>query len=242
MVGAKIGLGSVDSGARSVPDFATRVARAHEEGEPPLGPIDHHDALGFVESGEIEKIRILTVIVLDVVVANADRRRGQESHRGWNASCHEIKRARSGAGPNQPHPLSSSLQYRQLRPKLGPQARPTEHFIRPQAEPAQRAGICVGTLAEMTDGDIYDVVDTYSRQNKLAYVHLRNVRGKVPTYKETFIDDGDVDVLRVLRILKRNHFNGVIIPDHAPQMSCAAPWHAGMAYALGYLRAGSARI
>jgi mannonate dehydratase len=38
--------------------------------------------------------------------------------------------------------------------------------------------------------------------------------------------------------LKRNHFNGVVIPDHAPQMSCAAPWHAGMAYALGYLRAG----
>ena len=75
-------------------------------------------------------------------------------------------------------------------------------------------------------------------RNKLAYVHLRNVRGKVPLYKETFIDDGDVDVLRVLRILKKNNFNGVIIPDHAPQMSCAAPWHAGMAYALGFLRAG----
>jgi mannonate dehydratase len=46
-----------------------------------------------------------------------------------------------------------------------------------------------------------------------------------------------VDVLRVLRILKQNGFKGVIIPDHAPQMACAAPWHAGMAYALGYLRA-----
>jgi mannonate dehydratase len=47
-----------------------------------------------------------------------------------------------------------------------------------------------------------------------------------------------VDVLCVLRILKKNNFNCVIIPDHAPQMSCAAPWHAGMAYALGFLRAG----
>jgi mannonate dehydratase len=90
----------------------------------------------------------------------------------------------------------------------------------------------------MSEGDIYDVVDTYSRQGKLAYVHLRNVHGKVPSYRETFIDDGDVDVLRVLRILKQNGFSGVIIPDHAPQMACAAPWHAGMAYALGYLRAG----
>jgi len=28
----------------------------------------------------------------------------------------------------------------------------------------------------------------------------------------------------------------VLIPDHVPQMTCAAPWHAGMAYALGYMR------
>ena len=41
----------------------------------------------------------------------------------------------------------------------------------------------------------------------------------------------------MLHILKQNNFAGVIIPDHAPQMSCAAPWHAGMAYALGYIRA-----
>jgi len=45
-------------------------------------------------------------------------------------------------------------------------------------------------------------------------------------------------VLRVLRILQQNKFDGVIIPDHAPQMTCSAPWHAGMAYALGFLRAG----
>lgn len=90
----------------------------------------------------------------------------------------------------------------------------------------------------MTDSNVYDAVDACSHQKKLAYVHLRNVHDKVPYYKETFIDDGDVDVLRVLRILKKNNFTGVIIPDHAPQMTCAAPWHAGMAYALGYLQAG----
>jgi mannonate dehydratase len=68
-------------------------------------------------------------------------------------------------------------------------------------------------------------------------VHFRNVRGKVPTYKETFIDDGDIDMLRVLEILKRNRFDGVLIPDHTPAMACAAPWHAGMAYAMGYMKA-----
>ena len=47
-----------------------------------------------------------------------------------------------------------------------------------------------------------------------------------------------VDVLRVLRILKKNNFNGVIIPDHAPQMSCAAPWHAGHGLRAGLFESG----
>ncbi len=103
--------------------------------------------------------------------------------------------------------------------------------------PANGLEFCLGTLAEMTEGDIYDIVDRYSRQGRVAYVHVRNIHGKIPRYHETFIDDGDVDMLRVLRILKRNGFEGVLIPDHTPQMSCAAPWHAGMAYALGWLKA-----
>ncbi|HXJ95563.1 MAG TPA: mannonate dehydratase [Terriglobia bacterium] len=97
--------------------------------------------------------------------------------------------------------------------------------------------LCVGTLAEMTEGDVYDAVDRYSKQQKIAYLHLRNVRGKVPHYQETFIDEGDVDMIRILSILKRNHFDGVIIPDHTPQMSCSAPWHAGMAHTIGFMLA-----
>ena len=143
-------------------------------------------------------------------------------------------------------PASRSPRIRTIRrcppsarqPRLVYQPRLYQKLIDLNPSPRNALEFCVGTLAEMTEGDIYEVVDTYSRQGKLAYVHLRNVRGKVPFYKETFIDDGDVDVLRVLRILKQNRFQGVIIPDHAPQMACAAPWHAGMAYALGYLRAG----
>jgi mannonate dehydratase len=96
---------------------------------------------------------------------------------------------------------------------------------------------CLGTLAEMTEGNLYDAVEQYSRQGKLAYVHFRNITGKVPHYRETFIDEGDIDMLRVLRILRKNNFDGVLIPDHTPQMTCDAPWHAGMAYALGYMRA-----
>lgn len=103
--------------------------------------------------------------------------------------------------------------------------------------PSNQLECCVGTLAEMRDGDVYDAVDQYSAQKRIAYVHLRNVRGKVPNYVETHIDNGDVDMLRIIRILRKNEFSGVIIPDHAPRLTCDAPWHSGMAFAMGYLRA-----
>jgi mannonate dehydratase len=96
---------------------------------------------------------------------------------------------------------------------------------------------CVGTIAEMTEGDVYQATDQYSRQGKLAYVHLRNVRGRIPRYHEVFIDEGDIDVPRIIRILKKNGYTGVLIPDHTPLPACGSPWHAGMAYAVGYMRA-----
>ncbi|HEX4786782.1 MAG TPA: mannonate dehydratase [Candidatus Sulfotelmatobacter sp.] len=102
--------------------------------------------------------------------------------------------------------------------------------------------LCVGTIAEMSEGNVYDTVERYSRQGKIAYLHLRNVVGKVPHYRETFIDEGDIDMVRILSILHRNGFDGVIIPDHTPQMSCAAPWHAGMAHTLGFILAVKAML
>jgi mannonate dehydratase len=108
--------------------------------------------------------------------------------------------------------------------------------------PANRAELCIGSLAEMTEGDIYDSVDRWSRNNRIGYVHLRNVKGKVPNYHEVFIDEGDVDIPRILAILHKNGFQGTLIPDHTPQLTCAAPWHAGMAYALGYMRAELNRL
>ncbi len=140
------------------------------------------------------------------------------------------------------HPDDPPLPTVRRQPRLVYQPHLYQKLIDLKPSPRNALEFCVGTLAEMTEGNIYDVVDHYSRQGKLGYVHLRNVRDKVPYYKETFIDDGAVDVLRVLRILKQNGFNGVVIPDHAPQMACAAPWHAGMAYALGFLKAGISQL
>jgi mannonate dehydratase len=135
------------------------------------------------------------------------------------------------------HPDDPPMPTMRGQPRLVYQPQLYQKLIDLNHSPANKLEFCLGSLAEMTEGDIYDVVDKYSHQNRLAYVHFRNVRGKVPHYQETFVDDGDIDMLRVLKILKANKYDGVLIPDHTPQMSCAAPWHAGMAFAMGYMKA-----
>lgn len=135
------------------------------------------------------------------------------------------------------HPDDPPMPMMRGQPRLVYQPALYQRVIDLNPSPANALEFCLGTLAEMTEGNLYETVEQYSRQGRLAYVHCRNITGKVPHYRETFVDDGDIDVLRVLRLLQQNKFDGVIIPDHTPQMTCDAPWHAGMAYALGYLQA-----
>jgi mannonate dehydratase len=133
------------------------------------------------------------------------------------------------------HPDDPPMPTMRQQPRLVYQPYMYQRVIDAVPSASNALELCVGTLAEMTEGDIYDAVDQYCKQGKIAYIHLRNVRGKVPHYRETFIDEGDVDMTRIIEILDRNGFEGVVIPDHAPQMSCSAPWHAGMAHTLGYV-------
>jgi len=88
----------------------------------------------------------------------------------------------------------------------------------------------------MPGADVLGAIRRYS--SRICYVHFRNVRGKAPNYRETFLDEGDADMLDALRAYRDSGYEGVLIPDHTPHTACAAPWHAGMAFALGYIRSG----
>lgn len=87
------------------------------------------------------------------------------------------------------------------------------------------------------NGNTPIIRDGFRQEGRIGYIHFRNVVGKVPRYREAFVDEGDIDMIEVLNILKRNNFDGVLIPGHTPQMACDAPWYAGMAYAMGYMKA-----
>lgn len=135
------------------------------------------------------------------------------------------------------HPDDPPLPFVRRQPRLVYQPDMYQRLI--DLVPSKHNGLefCLGTLQEMSEGDIYETCDRYTRQGKVSYIHFRNVKGKVPHYVETFIDEGEIDMRRIIDILDKNRFSGVLIPDHTPQMTCDAPWHAGMAYAMGYMNA-----
>jgi mannonate dehydratase len=164
----------------------------------------------------------------------------------WQRLAHfldEVVPVAEGAGVKlAAHPDDPPLPTLRGQPRLVYQPQFYQRLLDLKPSQSNALEFCVGSLAEMIEGDIYETVDHYSKQGRLAYVHFRNVRGKAPHYRETFVDEGDVDMVRVLRILKKNGFDGVLIPDHTPQMVCDAPWHAGKAFALGYMKAALALI
>jgi mannonate dehydratase len=134
------------------------------------------------------------------------------------------------------HPDAPPLPMVRNQPRLVYQHHMYQRLLELNPSPHNGLEFCVGTLAEMSEGDIYECIDNYTAKGVVKYIHLRNVRGRVPHYHETFIDDGDLDVKRIFQILHRNRYDGLLIPDHAPEMTCDAPWHAGMAFAMGYLK------
>lgn len=135
------------------------------------------------------------------------------------------------------HPDDPPMPYVRNTPRLVYQPDMYQKLIDAHRSPNNALEFCLGSISEMTEGDIYEATDQYSKQNRIGYIHFRNVRGKVPDYKEVFVDEGDIDMIRILRILKKNKYEGVLIPDHTPQMTCDAPWHAGMAFAMGFMKA-----
>ena len=98
--------------------------------------------------------------------------------------------------------------------------------------------LCVGCWLEGGPGMGRDVIETiryFGRQGKIFKVHFRNVSAPLPHFVETFVDDGYMDMYRVMRALQEVDFRGAVIPDHIPAM-VGGP-RAGVAYTIGYMKA-----
>jgi len=99
---------------------------------------------------------------------------------------------------------------------------------------------CQGTVAEMLQKpgqEIFDVIRYFGSRKKIFNVHFRNIRGGFLNFQETFIDDGDVDMLKAMRVYKEVGFDGMMMPDHVPKIQGDTNSYQGFAFAFGYIKA-----
>lgn len=115
-----------------------------------------------------------------------------------------------------------------------------KRFIAISPSPYHGLNFCQGTVSEMLakpGQEIYDVIRYFGSRKKIFNVHFRNIRGGFLHFQETFIDDGDVDMLKAMRVYKEVGFDGMMMPDHVPSIEGDARGAQAFAYTFGYIKA-----
>ena len=97
--------------------------------------------------------------------------------------------------------------------------------------------LCLGCFSQLGE-DIPGLIRRFGERDQIIFVHFRDVVGTVPTFHETFIDEGNFEPLAAIRALDEVGFTGALLPDHVPQIEGDSQWgHRANAYTVGYLRA-----
>ena len=113
-----------------------------------------------------------------------------------------------------------------------------QHLLDLVPSPCSGLEFCQGTVSEMGTDKIIDAITRFASQDKIFYVHFRNIKGQFPKFDEVFIDEGDVDMFAAMQAYKDAGFNGVMTPDHSPMIVGEQGYrHRGMAFSLGYMKA-----
>lgn len=114
--------------------------------------------------------------------------------------------------------------------------------------PSPRSGLllCLGTLHEMGTGpaDTMAAIEHFLQRGKIFSAHFRNPKGTVPNggYQEDFLDEGDLDMLAVMRLLHRHGYQGSLDPDHAVGIAGDTGGRIAFAWELGYMKALKAAV
>ncbi|HVX47231.1 MAG TPA: mannonate dehydratase [Mycobacteriales bacterium] len=104
--------------------------------------------------------------------------------------------------------------------------------------PMNGVTLCQGNFRLMTD-DLPSAIRHYGE--KIFFVHLRDVRGTVRKFEETWHDNGPTDLLECLRAYRDIGFDGVLRSDHVPTLEGDSNGHPGYStlgrlFAVGYIR------
>ena len=106
--------------------------------------------------------------------------------------------------------------------------------------PVNGITMCQGNFTLMTD-DLPSVIRDFGRQDKIFFVHFRDVEGTPERFQETFHDNGKTDMAACMQAYRDINFEGVLRPDHVPTMEGDDNDHPGYSsigrlFAVGYIK------
>jgi mannonate dehydratase len=151
------------------------------------------------------------------------------------AAEHKVRLACHPQDPGMPRGKG----WRGIDPVLG-SVDGLKRFIAIAENPYHGLNFCQGTVSEMLDKpgeQIFDVIRYFGTRKKIFNVHFRNIAGGFLNFRETFIDAGDVDMLKAMRVYRDVGYDGMMMPDHVPTIEGDANNLQGFAFALGYIKA-----
>ena len=100
--------------------------------------------------------------------------------------------------------------------------------------------LCLGTAAEgLKDPgkEVLPIVEYLAERGKLHDIHMRNIRGRLHDFSEVFPDEGEMDFLEIVRILRDCQYPGALCPDHMPSHPDDPDKLQGFAFGFGYIKA-----
>lgn len=103
--------------------------------------------------------------------------------------------------------------------------------------PSNTLLFCQGCMTELLGEGVYDAIAEMAGARRIAWVHFRNVRGRLPRFEEVFIDEGQIDMRRAMTLYRDRGFAGPYMMDHTPHLPGPGNDLAGRPYAIGYIRA-----
>jgi mannonate dehydratase len=113
--------------------------------------------------------------------------------------------------------------------------------------PNAQVTFCQGSIATMGE-DVAAAARGFAADGRIAFVHIRDIRGTAERFEETFPEDGATDMAAMFQLYRALDLRCPVRPDHAPAMD-GDPTHRdavtgmntgyeanGMIYTVGYIK------
>ena len=105
--------------------------------------------------------------------------------------------------------------------------------------PVHGFNFCIGSCASgMADPQgVYEVLREFGERKKLFNIHFRNIIGRRDDFMEVYPDNGDLDMPRLMRVLRDVGYPYMVMPDHMPVHPDDPGGRQAFAFGYGYINA-----